>query len=212
MKNMELNLGINTTDTFTTADGTVVAYQDIFEGILSNINFQARHNGWRMSREDLQDMAQDAFLKAIMRHASFNASKCRKAQDWGNRIAENQKYDTRREVAIHASRFTTLEVQGEDGEERIPVKVLGYNGEEYAADYAFVKEERDIERARRIGQLLSAMEELDEQYREVLWLTVSEGLKPKEIAEILDCTPNAVSVRLSKAKAAIRGRLDIPAA
>lgn len=212
MRNMELNLGITTDATFTVADGTVVSYQDIFEGILSNINFQAQHNGWRFSREDLQDMAQEAFLKAIMRHASFNPSKCRKARDWGNRIAENQKYDTRRELAARASRFTALEVVGEDGKERIPVKVLGCNSEEYNADYAFVKEERDTERAMRIGRLLGAMDGLDEKFQEVLWLTYAEGLKPREIAEILDCTPNAISVRLSKAKAALHGRLENPAA
>lgn len=53
-KDMKLNLGINTTDSFTTADGTVVSYRDIFDGILTNANYIAAHPGMRL-RTDYTD-------------------------------------------------------------------------------------------------------------------------------------------------------------
>lgn len=50
------------------------------------------------------------------------------------------------------------------------------------------------------GALASAVARLDEPDREVLRLWAWERLEPREIAIVLDTTPNAVSVRLSRAK------------
>ena len=44
-KDMKLNLGINTTDSFTAEDGTVISYQEVFEGVLANVNYLAAHGG-----------------------------------------------------------------------------------------------------------------------------------------------------------------------
>jgi RNA polymerase sigma-70 factor (ECF subfamily) len=49
-------------------------------------------------------------------------------------------------------------------------------------------------------QLEAALSELDESDRELIRLWAWEQLEPREIALVLDTTPNAVSVRLTRAK------------
>ena len=48
------------------------------------------------------------------------------------------------------------------------------------------------------------LEALPERDREVLQLTAWEGLEPREIAEVLGVTANAVRVRLTRARASLR--------
>ena len=49
-------------------------------------------------------------------------------------------------------------------------------------------------------QLETALDELDESERELVRLWAWEHLEPREIAVVLDTTPNAVSLRLTRAK------------
>jgi len=49
-------------------------------------------------------------------------------------------------------------------------------------------------------QLQTALDELDESDRELVRLWAWERLEPREIAVVLDTTPNAVSLRLTRAK------------
>jgi RNA polymerase sigma factor (sigma-70 family) len=55
----------------------------------------------------------------------------------------------------------------------------------------------------RRAALLSAVRSLPLRYREVAMLTL-EGMEPKQIAEVLGITPNAVATRMSRAKDLIR--------
>jgi len=52
--------------------------------------------------------------------------------------------------------------------------------------------------------VLEKIEELDSPSREVVYLRFVEGFKPKEIAEILDVSPNVVSVRIVRALERLR--------
>ncbi|MCU0260189.1 MAG: sigma-70 family RNA polymerase sigma factor [Ilumatobacteraceae bacterium] len=56
--------------------------------------------------------------------------------------------------------------------------------------------------------LMAAIGELSESEREVVHLWAWERLEPREIAVVLDTTPNAVSVALSRAKRKLAERLD----
>lgn len=58
-------------------------------------------------------------------------------------------------------------------------------------------------------EVLSVIEELEDSDREVLILTYVEGLPPKDIAEILGDTANAVSVRLNRATKRLQQKLKI---
>jgi RNA polymerase sigma-70 factor (ECF subfamily) len=56
-------------------------------------------------------------------------------------------------------------------------------------------------------RLMAAMRGLPLVYRQAVTLTL-EGLTPKEIADFLDLTPNAVAVRLSRAKDLLRNLME----
>ena len=60
--------------------------------------------------------------------------------------------------------------------------------------------------ADRQEKLISAVRSLPLAYRQPVMLTL-EGLTPKEIAESLGITPNAVAIRLSRAKELLRSQL-----
>lgn len=56
--------------------------------------------------------------------------------------------------------------------------------------------------------VLEALEKLEDGYKEVLLMRYIEELKPAEIAEILNETPNAVSIRINRATKALREVLN----
>ena len=49
-----------------------------------------------------------------------------------------------------------------------------------------------------LDQTIAMFQKLDDPYRKVLILRFVEGLDPKEIAEILEETPNSISVRIHR--------------
>lgn len=57
-------------------------------------------------------------------------------------------------------------------------------------------------------ELTAAIDGLSENEREIVHLWAWERLEPREIADVLDLTPNAVSVALSRAKRKLAARLD----
>ena len=57
-------------------------------------------------------------------------------------------------------------------------------------------------------QLETALDELDESDRELIRLWAWEQLEPREIAVVLDMTPNAVSLRLTRVKKRIVSSME----
>ncbi|MFZ3043808.1 MAG: sigma-70 family RNA polymerase sigma factor [Minisyncoccia bacterium] len=64
----------------------------------------------------------------------------------------------------------------------------------------------DIELAHEAKFLLEKLKELDPQYQQVVYLRFVEELKPKEIADILGESVNAISVRIHRGIAQLRTR------
>lgn len=58
----------------------------------------------------------------------------------------------------------------------------------------------------RKDKLMSAVRDLPLAYRQTALLTL-EGLTPKEVADVLGISPNAVAIRMSRAKDLLRGLL-----
>ncbi len=56
-------------------------------------------------------------------------------------------------------------------------------------------------------ELADALDALDGAERELITLWAWEGLEPREIAQVLEITPNAASIRLTRAKAKIARHL-----
>lgn len=198
-KDMKLNLGINTTDTFTAEDGTVISYQNVFEGVLANVNYLAAHGGRGLTREDIQDLAQEAFLRTVLYHGSFKPELSRKPQDFGNRVAENCKRDAFQKVGRLNDRFAPLVVTDSDGEELIPIRISGYRGDEFETDRDILTEELE-------DRVSSAIETLCEPYQRLVTMSL-DGYKTGEIAKQLGLNPENTHTRLCRAKAALRKAL-----
>jgi RNA polymerase sigma-70 factor (ECF subfamily) len=64
-----------------------------------------------------------------------------------------------------------------------------------------------VERADRAAALLAAVAALPLGLRQPVLLTL-EGFTPREIAEVLGTSPNAVSIRLTRAREALRERME----
>lgn len=58
-------------------------------------------------------------------------------------------------------------------------------------------------------QVIDSIEDMEQKDKEVLLLKHVEGLDPKEIALILDETPNTISVRLNRATKRLQQKLGI---
>jgi RNA polymerase sigma-70 factor, ECF subfamily len=65
-----------------------------------------------------------------------------------------------------------------------------------------------LERAETRAMVRAAIDELPESYRTVLVLRDIEELATAEVAELLGVTPNAVKIRLHRARQALRERID----
>ena len=74
-----------------------------------------------------------------------------------------------------------------------------------------VSPERQVVRREEDQEVLDALKRLRPADREVLRLKVWEELTNTEIGAILDVTPNAVAVRLSRARNRLAAKLDIDA-
>lgn len=65
-------------------------------------------------------------------------------------------------------------------------------------------EEHGAEDDTEYARAVRALDLLPEEYRDILLLTYVEGMQPKDIAEILDVTPNVVSVRIHRGMEKLR--------
>lgn len=187
------NFNTNTTETFTTTDGQTIRYQDIFEGIASYIRVFATRGGSGMSDEDLEDLYQNACYKAVKYHESFNP-KFASPKTYGSRIAENCAKDALRGFIRQRDTFTSMEMEGKDGEVYEPECVAWYRGDEFEADAELRSNEAK-------SYLEQALDSLNENYRYVLELN-RQGLTPKEIAEEIGCTPGAAATLLCRGRKA----------
>jgi RNA polymerase sigma-70 factor (ECF subfamily) len=62
----------------------------------------------------------------------------------------------------------------------------------------------------RAERLRSALADLSERDREIVTLTAWEGLAPREIAGVIGSSPNAVRIRLHRARNQLESRLASP--
>lgn len=150
-----------------------------------------------MSREeDAQDAVQEAYLGAFKSLDQFDGRS--RLSTWLYRITINaclmKRRSTRRrpEQPLDALLPQFLE----DGHQRdpgLPWKPM---------------EERGIERSETLALVRSKIDELPEQFREVLMLRDIEGLDTEQSARFLNMSPAAVKTRLHRARQALRSLLD----
>jgi len=128
-----------------------------------------------------EDMAQEAFVRVHLNLARYDAR--HKFSAWLFRIAANVSATClqrrRRERAVIALR-PVVPLAAPDTQDRAALAVPA---------------------------LTQALAAIPERHRQVLTMRVCEGLTCREIGEILDMTPNAVSVAIYKAKQAIAEKM-----
>jgi RNA polymerase sigma factor (sigma-70 family) len=177
---MTKDIDIRTNETFTTTNGKTVRYQEIFTGITDEIHRYGFKGGKSMSGEDLKELRQKALIKAFLSRGSYEPEKCHNCpQAYGYKIARKCEIDAFRQSVSFAQRFSPLE------EDEIGGEVSG--------------PDRELESSEALSYIQENMDRLEESQRRILELTL-QGYKPKKIAKILGCTPNAVSSKLSRTR------------
>lgn len=197
---MKKSYKTTTNETFTTRDGRIVRYEEIFEGIGKNVGFYGTTGGKDMSKEDLEDIFQDTALKVISSRENFDLDKCHGCpQAYGSRAATFQEYDAFRKAEKYRKTFTSIVRTNDDDEECESQTLLGSSGNEYEPD-------RQLESKEAQAYIWDKIGSLSENHRRVLELA-ADGYKPREMAKILGCESQEVSMTLFRARQALKKAL-----
>ncbi len=148
------------------------------------------------SEEDARDAVQDAFVSLFKSIGKFESNS--QVATWLHRILINcclMKLRTRRR---HPE---------EDIERLLPR--FSDDGREVEPSVPWTESaETILQRAELRDRVRSSIDNLPEPYRVVLLLRDIEEVSTEEVAKLLDVTPNAVKVRLHRARQALRTLLD----
>ena len=164
-------------------DGLVHRYQDrVFALCL-----------WMLAnRDDAEDAAQDAFVRAFRGLANFRGD-CA-FSTWLHRIAVNAALD----LSHRRSRAPLPYAALLSDEESLPPEAI--DPEESPADLACRRERREA--------ILSALRELPEQHRVAIVLFDIQGYAYEEVAAMLELPLGTVKSRLNRARLAMRAKLE----
>jgi RNA polymerase sigma-70 factor (ECF subfamily) len=144
------------------------------------------------SSEDAQDMAQEAFVNAFEKLASFKGQAA--FYSWLFRIALNASVSSRRK-----SRRMSVSLDSRREESGIePTDENPSNEPSYAMDVS--------DRQRLVRQALS---ELTEEFRTALVLKEIEGMSYEEIAEVAEVPLGTVRSRIHRARLELRAKLAL---
>jgi RNA polymerase sigma-70 factor (ECF subfamily) len=148
------------------------------------------------SEEDARDVVQDAFVSAYRSIGSFGANA--RLSTWLHRIVVNAALQRLRSKRRHPE---------EDIEELLPR--FRDDGHQVVASEPWAENAETIVGRMELQEIVrNAIDQLPDTSREVLLLRDIEELSTDEAAEVLNVTPNAVKVRLHRARQALRALLD----
>jgi RNA polymerase sigma-70 factor, ECF subfamily len=142
--------------------------------------------------EDARDAVQDAFVSAYRARAQFTAAS--RVSTWLHRIAVN-------------AALMRLRSRRRKPEESIDDWLPDFSADgHHAGPVASWPESAEARLARREvrDQVRGAIDRLPDSYRVVLVLRDIEGFDTAETAKLLGLTPNAVKIRLHRARLALR--------
>ncbi|MEE2825251.1 MAG: sigma-70 family RNA polymerase sigma factor [Planctomycetota bacterium] len=140
------------------------------------------------SREEAEDVVQDAFVQAFVKLRSFRGASA--FYTWLYRIAFNLSVSRRRRKRPSLSLDVVRETTGNDplAENGCPTELM--------------------ERKESVEQIRRALETLQEDHRAILVLREIEGYCYEEISHILDMPVGTVRSRLHRARLQLRGELE----
>jgi len=144
------------------------------------------------NEEEARDVLQDAFLNAFRSLGNFHGDA--RLSTWLHRIVVN-------------SALMKLRTRKRKPEESIEPLLPAFLADgHYAEKFSSWGEQADQALARQETQAVvrQRIDQLPENFRTVLLLRDIEGLDTEETARVLETTPNAVKIRLHRARAALR--------
>ena len=144
------------------------------------------------SAEDAQDIAQEAFVHAFEKLASFKGEAA--FYSWLFRIALNASVSARRKTRRMAASVETR--RDESGLE--PADENPASEPSYAMDVS--------DRQRLVRQALS---ELSDEFRTALVLKEMDGMSNEEIAEVIEVPLGTVRSRIHRARLELRSKLSM---
>lgn len=172
-------------------DGT--AYRGLVEKYQGRV--YAMVYGMIRNREDARDITQEAFVKAYRNLASFRLEAS--FYTWLYRIAMNLAIDfTRKRKRRETAGFDESIAQRDDD---------GGIADVHHED----SPSRALERKQLFDQIMTAMEKLPDDQRQVILLREMEGLAYKEIAEVMGIPEGTVMSRLFYARKKLQKLLSV---
>jgi RNA polymerase sigma-70 factor, ECF subfamily len=148
------------------------------------------------SEEEARDAVQDAFVAAFRNLGRFEGGA--RVSTWLHRIAVN-------------AALMRLRTRKRKPEESIEPLLPVYQDDGHHAErFTAWAEPVDVamQRTETRAQVRRCIDQLPESYRTVLLLRDIEGLDTDDTASLLGLTPNAVKIRLHRARQALRTLLD----
>ena len=142
------------------------------------------------STDDAQDVAQDAFVLAFQKLATFRGDA--QFYSWLFRIAMNAAVNFRR-------KNRSLGASLEAAKERIGLEPTDHRGDS--------SPDRPLEQAERQRLVREALAQMTEEFRIPLVMAEMEDLKYEEIADILHCPIGTVRSRIHRGRAELREKL-----
>lgn len=143
---------------------------------------------------DAADLAQEAFVRVYQNRAVFRSG--RKFSTWLYAIASNLVRDRYR----WRSRHPTVSLETAPAEADASLENLDGRAE--------ARPDRNLQTRERSEAVREAVGELPEELRQPLILSFYEDLPHAEIAEILNCSPKAVEMRIYRARQQLRKSLS----
>lgn len=137
------------------------------------------------NREDAQDMAQEAFLKAFNSLSTFRGDS--KFSSWLYRIVSNVCLDFKRRQSRRPSSSLTVE---DDEGESLQLDIA----DESQSPEALLERKLTRDAVRR------GLASLPDEQRQILLLREIQGLSYEEIAEVMDLEPGTVKSRIFRAR------------
>jgi RNA polymerase sigma-70 factor (ECF subfamily) len=147
---------------------------------------------------EAEELTQETFLRVFGALDGFRGES--KLSTWIYRIATNVALDRLRSKSP-PGRSPGISIEGDDMAGVLPDFDVWSGEEKPAATQVLAREEMD-------ACIRSVVEDLPEEYKAVLVLSEFEGLKDREIAEVLGQPLGGVKIRLHRARGKLKAALE----
>ena len=166
--------------------------EDAFEALVVRYEAPLRRLAYGLVRDWglAEDIAQDAFLRAYQKAATYRGGAAVKA--WLYRIAINRAYDELRRL---------------QRKREVPLEKAGVPGRAARVEAVYASTQALAEVGELQRRVAGALAELRPEYRTPLVLREIEGMTYREIAEVLDWPLGTVQIRIHRGRLELRSRL-----